>query len=88
MTLKRLFQVSMLILVGATWLQIARPALACAVCFGGDPNSSMTQGVQSGILVLLGVVCSVLVGFASLAIFWMRRAANLERLARANEEAG
>ena len=88
MTLKRLFQVSMLILVGATWMQIARPALACAVCFGGDPNSSMTQGVQSGILVLLGVLCTVLVGFVSMAIFWIRRAANLERLVRANEEAG
>jgi hypothetical protein len=87
-TLKRLFQVSMLILVGATWMQIARPALACAVCFGGDPNSSMTQGVQSGILVLLGVLCSVLLGFVSLAIFWMRRAANLERLVRADEKAG
>ncbi len=88
MMLKRLFDVAMMILVGVTWLQISKPALACAVCFGGDPNSSMTQGVQSGILVLLGVVCSVLVGFASLAIFWMRRAANLDRLARANDNAG
>ncbi len=88
MTLKRLFIVAMLILVGVTWLDLSRPALACAVCFGGDPNASMTQGVQSGILVLLGVLCSVLLGFVSLAIFWMRRAANLERLVSADERAG
>ena len=54
----------------------AQPALACSVCFG-DPNSSMAQGVQAGVLVLLGVVGVVLTGLASLLLFWMRRAANL-----------
>ncbi len=56
----------------------AQPALACSVCFG-DPNSAMAQGVQAGALVLLGVVGTVLLGLASLLLFWMRRAANLSK---------
>jgi hypothetical protein len=55
----------------------AEPALACSVCYG-DPNSAMSQGAQAGVLVLLGVVGVVLTGLASLLVFWMRRAANLE----------
>ena len=55
----------------------AQPALACSVCYG-DPNSAMSKGAQAGVLVLLGVVGTVLTGLASLLIFWMRRAANLE----------
>ena len=65
----------------------AQPALACSVCYG-DPNSEMTKGAQAGVLVLLGVVGVVLTGLASLLIFWMRRAANLERLVNADERAG
>ncbi len=55
----------------------AQTALACSVCYG-DPNSPMTKGVQAGVLVLLGVVGTVLFGLASLLLFWVRRAANLE----------
>ncbi len=55
----------------------AQTALACSVCYG-DPNSPMTKGVQAGVLVLLGVVGTVLFGLASLFLFWVRRAANLE----------
>ncbi len=55
----------------------ASPASACSVCYG-DPNSAMFQGAQAGVLVLLGVIGVVLTGFASLLIFWMRRAASLE----------
>jgi hypothetical protein len=64
----------------------AQPALACAVCYG-DPNSAMTHGAQAGVLVLLGVIGAVLTGFASLLIFWMRRASNLDVHAKAIEEA-
>jgi hypothetical protein len=38
----------------------------------------LTHGVQAGVLVLLGVVGVVLTLLASLLLFWMRRAANLE----------
>ncbi len=55
----------------------AQTARAGAVCYG-DPNSAMTKGVEAGVLVLLGVVGTVLFGLASLFLFWVRRAANLE----------
>ena len=78
MTRKRLFNISLKILIGLAALLIAQPALACSVCVGGDPGSSMNQGVQAGMLVLLGVIGVVLTALAALMIFWMRRAAHLE----------
>ncbi len=74
---KRLVNMALAILIGLASLLIAQPALACSVCFG-DPSSSMNQGVQAGMLVLLGVAGVVLTGLASLFLFWMRRAARLE----------
>ena len=68
---------SLWILTCLAALVFAEPAVACSVCFG-DPNSQMTQGVQAGVLALLGVVSVVLLGLASLMLFWMRRAAKLE----------
>jgi uncharacterized membrane protein len=68
---------SLEILIGLAALLIAQPALACSVCVGGDPGSSMNQGLQAGMLVLLGVVGVVLTALASLMIFWMRRARQL-----------
>lgn len=75
---KRLVDVAWVILIGLASLPMAQPALACAVCSGGDPNASMNQGAQAGMLVLLGVAGVVLTGLASLFVFWMRRAAKLE----------
>jgi hypothetical protein len=84
MTWKHLRNVATVIIIVVGSLRIAQPALACSVCFGGDPNDSMAQGVQAGILVLLGVLGTVLTGLASMLIFWMRRAAHLEAQAAAD----
>jgi len=70
-------RISLMILACLGVLLDAAPALACSVCYG-DPNSTMVKGAKAGVLVLLGVVGMVLVGVASLLIFWMRRAATLE----------
>ena len=78
--------VSLTILACLGVLLSAQPALACSVCYG-DPNSAMSKGAQAGVLVLLGVVGTVLTGVASVLIFWMRRAANLERLVNAEDPA-
>ncbi len=86
MSQNRLARMSLAILVCLGALLSAQPALACSVCYG-DPNSAMTQGAQAGVLVLLGVVGVVLTGVASLLIFWMRRAAHLEALTEAIQEA-
>ncbi len=78
--MSRLLQMRALaILTGGVALVSAQPALACAVC-AGDPNSSLYEGAQAGMLVLLGVIGVVLTGLASLLLFWMRRAANLRAL--------
>ena len=69
-------RVSLALLVCMVALLTAQPVLACSVCYG-DPSSAMTQGAQAGVLVLLGVVSVVLMGLASLLLFWMRRAAHL-----------
>ncbi len=82
---KRRVNMALAILIGLASLLIAEPALACSVCFGGDPGSSMNRGVQAGMLVLLGVVGVVLTGLASLLLFWMRRAAQLEALVEVEE---
>ncbi len=74
---KRLVDMALAMLIGLASLLMAQPALACSVCFGGDPSSSMNQGAQAGMLVLLGVAGVVLTGLASLLLFWMRRAAHL-----------
>ncbi len=84
---KRLVNVALAILIGLASLLIAQPALACSVCFGGDPSSSMNQGVQARMLVLLGVVGVVLTGLASLLLFWMRRAAHLEEVEEVSQAA-
>ncbi len=80
---KRLVNMALPILIGLASLLIAQPALACSVCYG-DPNSAMHQGAQAGVLVLLGVVGVVLTGLASLLLFWVRRAAQLEAVAEAS----
>ncbi len=67
-----------ILLIALASLLTAQPALACSVCAGGDPSASMNQGLQAGMLVLLGVVYLLLAGLASLFLFWMRRAARLE----------
>ena len=46
---------------------------ACSVCVG-NPSSPLTQGANQGVILLLGIVISVLVGFASLFVVWGHRA--------------
>lgn len=47
-------------------------ASACAVCYGGA-DDAMTQGMNNGILTLLGVVGVVQIGFVAMFVsFWRR----------------
>ena len=79
-----LASMSLAILACLGALLSAQPALACSVCYG-DPNSAMSQGAQAGVLVLLGVIGVVLLGLASVLVFWIRRSANLENQIRGVE---
>lgn len=53
-------------------------AEACAVCYG-DADSGMTQGLNNGILSLLGVIAVVQVGFVALFVSIRRRARLMEQ---------
>jgi hypothetical protein len=52
---------------------VPRAALACPVCFG-QSDSPLAQGVNMGVLFLLGTITAVLIGFASFMIYLARRA--------------
>lgn len=56
--------------VGVMFPEMVR---ACAVCYG-NPESDMAKGAAAGVLVLMGIVGSVLVGIVGVTIFWVRRA--------------
>lgn len=51
--------------------------LGCTVCYG-DPASPLSKGAIAGVLVLLVAIGSLLVGFAGLFLFWIRRARALD----------
>ena len=53
-------------------LALARPALACPVCFGA-PDSPQVKGMQMGILVLLAITVVVLGSFAAFFLYLRRR---------------
>ena len=50
-----------------------RAALACPVCFGQN-DSAMAVAINTGVLLMLGVVVVVLGAFASFFIYLVRRA--------------
>lgn len=52
-------------------------ALACATCFGRS-DSPLAEGMNMGIVVLLGVVLTVLAGFSAFFVFLARRAAAVQ----------
>ena len=72
-------------MLAAVALAVGTPqGLACATCFGRS-DSAMAQGMNSGILFLLGVVGFVLAGLlAGMALFAVRS----NRLARAQAAVG
>ena len=54
----------------------AQSAGACAVCFG-DPDAAMTQSINKGIIVLLGVVAGVQIFFVAVFFSIRRRSRQL-----------
>ena len=46
---------------------------ACAACYGGNIDSPMTEGMNWGILTLLGVVLTVLTCFLVLFVHILRK---------------
>lgn len=63
----------------AAVLLSADEAWSCTSCFG-DPESAMAKGVVAGVLVLVGVVGTVLLGVAGISLRWMQRGRRLAQM--------
>lgn len=67
------------VLLCAAVLLVPIVAAACPVCFG-QTATPLTKGANNGILVLLGIIGSVQIGFVALFFsFWRRTKALQER---------
>lgn len=69
-------RLSLALLLVFSWLLQARPAWACAACYG-QSDSPMAQGMNWGILSLLAIIGLVLLTVAAFFVFLIRRAAAL-----------
>ena len=65
-----------LMIATAAGASLAPATHACATCFGRS-DSPLAEGMNMGILVLLGVIGVVLVTFASFFVYLARRSAAL-----------
>lgn len=63
--------------VTSLWLALPRVAAACATCYGAA-DSPETKGMNNGILVLLGFVGLMYVGFGKLFWDFRKRAKKLQ----------
>lgn len=69
--MKKIFVYNIFILV---WLFVwMRDAVACSVCFGGNPNDPAIVGIKMGIFLLLGVLLVVFSLFIQFFINIVRR---------------
>jgi hypothetical protein len=65
-------------LVCALMALTARPLLACTACYG-QSDSPLAQGMNWGILCLLGVIAGVLSGIVVFFVHAVKRSAAVER---------
>ena len=66
---------------------LARPALACPVCFGNS-DAPLAVATNTGIIFMLGIVGVMLSAFATFFIYLIRRANRLAAEAAKADAAG
>lgn len=52
---------------------LPQEALACPICFGGDPDSQIAQSMNWAVFTLLGVTSGVLSGFVGFIFHLIKR---------------
>jgi hypothetical protein len=63
-----------IVLLGLTGVFLAGgEALACPICFGGDPDSDLARGMNWAVFMLLGVTGGVLTGFVGFIFHLIKR---------------
>ena len=58
----------------AAWALASAPLLACPICFQVEDGPT-SSGIRAAVFVLIGVTMSVLAGFATFVVRFVRRAA-------------
>jgi len=66
-----------LAVLAALWVTSPLPALACATCYGAS-DSPMAQGMNWGIVTLLGFIGSVLATLVVFFVYLARRSARFQ----------
>jgi hypothetical protein len=64
---------SVVLLGFAGVLLAAGEALACPICFGGDPDSDLARGMNWAVFTLLGLTGGVLTGFVGFIFHLIKR---------------
>jgi len=57
-----------------TCLLSTQLSYACSVCFYGDPNDPVNQGLKAGVLLLLGVLLVVMILLVTFFVNFSKRA--------------
>jgi hypothetical protein len=73
-------------LVAAGTLAAPHPAIACAVCVG-NTSSSLRDGMNAGILALLGFALFMIVSFAGFFLYLWRKSKSATRTSSEGEPA-
>ena len=63
-----------IVLLGLAGVLLAgSEALACPICFGGDPDSDLARGMNWAVVMLLGLTGGVLSGFVGFIFHLIKR---------------
>lgn len=63
-----------IVLLGLAGVLLAgSEALACPICFGGDPDSDLARGMNWAVFMLLGLTGGVLSGFVGFIFHLIKR---------------
>ena len=67
-------RITSIVLLGLAGVLLASgEALACPICFGGDPDSDVARGMNWAVFMLLGLTGGVLTGFAGFIVHLIKR---------------
>jgi hypothetical protein len=64
---------SLTLLTAALVVLLPSKSIACPICFGGDPDSQLAQGMNWAVLTLLGITGGVLSGFIGFIFHLIKR---------------
>ena len=64
---------SLTVLTAVLLVLFPSESAACPICFGGDPNSDLAQGMNWAVFTLLGITGGVLSGFVGFIFHLIKR---------------